>query len=99
MRQKWVYGALFPVNGSKNSSVEIKAIQEMDGTWTARVAQVVNGVTAKATLFGGFASLFEALRTANQIGLGMAEQQHGGNHRRIAPPTPQHGFGQGVHYD
>ena len=96
MKQKWVYGASFPVNGSNNRSVEIKALQEADGTWTAYIGQIVNGVTMKRTHFGGFESLIQALRTANEIGLALAEQQYGGNIQRKAPPIPQANLGQGI---
>lgn len=89
MKQRWVYGASFPVNGSKNRSVEIKAIQETDGTWTAHVAQTAQGVTMKRTLFGGFESLFQALRTGNAIGLAIAEEGRYQNSRRKAPSIHQ----------
>jgi hypothetical protein len=86
-KQRWVYGASFPVNGSPDSSVETQAIQETNHTWTAQVAQRTHGVTVKSTLFGGFGSLFEALRTANAIGLAIATGKRPGKTQRKAPPS------------
>ncbi len=90
MRQKWIYGATFPVYGSKNSRVETRAIQETDCTWTAQVVQTVNGETVKSTLFGGFDTLFQALRTANEIALALADEQESawGNAASHSPDQP-----------
>jgi hypothetical protein len=94
MKRRWVSGASFPINGSKNSRVETKAIQESDGTWTAHVGQTVKGTIVNGALLFGFATLFKALRRANEVALALAEEK---SYERSQNETSSANQSQGVY--